>query len=76
MRQINLLPWREARRKQQKRAFGIVAGVALVAAGAVVGGVHLYFSHQIDTQNGSSSGGGGGFEARGWMLTCNGQTIA
>lgn len=52
MRQINLLPWREARRKQQKRAFGVLAGCSLVVAAAIVGAVHLHFSHEIDVQTG------------------------
>ncbi len=50
MRQINLLPWREARRKQQQRSFGLIAGAALLAAGAIVGAVHLYYQSEIQSQ--------------------------
>ena len=50
MRRINLLPWREARRKQKQREFGIFAVATVVFALAIVGGVHLYFASRIDYQ--------------------------
>ncbi len=50
MRQINLLPWREARRKQRKREFGILGVATLVFSLLVVGVVHLYFSTAIEYQ--------------------------
>ncbi len=50
MRRINLLPWREARRKQQQREFGILAVATVVFALAIVGGVHLYFDSRISYQ--------------------------
>jgi type IV pilus assembly protein PilN len=51
MRQINLLPWREARRKQRKRDFGILGVLTFVFSLLVVGVVHLYFSTAIEFQH-------------------------
>jgi len=50
MRQVNLLPWREARRKQRKREFGILGVLTVVFSLLVVGVVHLYFSTSIEYQ--------------------------
>jgi type IV pilus assembly protein PilN len=50
MRRINLLPWREARRKHKQREVGILAAVTLALSLAVVGGVHLYFDARISYQ--------------------------
>ncbi len=50
MRQINLLPWREARRKQRKREFGMLGLFTFVFSLIVVGVVHLYFSTAIEYQ--------------------------
>ena len=50
MRQINLLPWREAKRKQRQREFGILALTSLVVAAVIVGGVHLFFDNRIEYQ--------------------------
>jgi type IV pilus assembly protein PilN len=50
MRQINLLPWREAKRKQRQREFGIMALASLVVAGVIVGAVHLFFDNRIEYQ--------------------------
>ena len=47
---INLLPWREQRREEQKREFlHVLVGVA-VLAGAIVFGVDRFYSSAIDTQ--------------------------
>ena len=50
MSKINLLPWREALRKEKQQEFfvmlGIIAGFALV----VWGGIHFYYSQKIDYQ--------------------------
>lgn len=51
MARINLLPWREARRKEVQRQFGFVAGGAAIITAAVVVVVHLHISDLIDTQN-------------------------
>jgi type IV pilus assembly protein PilN len=50
MRQINLLPWREERRKQQQRDFGVLAVLTLLLSVVVVGAVHVYFSARIEYQ--------------------------
>jgi len=50
MAHINLLPWREAQRKQKKQEFFIVVGVAAVLMLLVVGGVHVYMASLIDNQ--------------------------
>ncbi len=50
MRQINLLPWREVRRKQQLREFGILAILTLLLSVVSVGSVHLYFGARIEYQ--------------------------
>jgi len=50
MRRINLLPWREERRKQQQRDFGALAIATLLLSVAVVGAVHLFFSARIEYQ--------------------------
>ncbi|MCB1633185.1 MAG: PilN domain-containing protein [Xanthomonadales bacterium] len=51
MATINLLPWREERRKQRQQEFYAILGVvALVAAGVVVV-VTMFLGSQIDLQN-------------------------
>ena len=52
MRQINLLPWREARRKQRKREFGILGVATLVFSLLVVGVVQLcrFSSYRVRLQ--------------------------
>jgi type IV pilus assembly protein PilN len=50
MTRINLLPWREARRSERQRALlGMLAGAALIAAGAVFL-VQTEIGHRIDYQ--------------------------
>lgn len=50
MAHINLLPWREAQRKQKKQEFFVVVGLAAILMLAVVGGVHVYMASLIDNQ--------------------------
>lgn len=50
MTRINLLPWREERRQEQKKAFGVLAGLVLLLAGAVVGLIHIQMNSKIDYQ--------------------------
>ncbi|MEO5344733.1 MAG: PilN domain-containing protein, partial [Gammaproteobacteria bacterium SHHR-1] len=48
---INLLPWREERRKQQEKLFGIVVGIAVGLVGLGVLAAHLIINDQINFQN-------------------------
>ncbi len=50
MTRINLLPWREARRKQQQRTFIIMVAMAAVIAVLGVLLVHLQIQAQISSQ--------------------------
>jgi type IV pilus assembly protein PilN len=47
---INLLPWREAERKQRQRDFGVAMGGSVVVAIAVIMLAMLYFSQMISAQ--------------------------
>lgn len=47
---INLLPWREAERKQRQRDFGVAMGGAVVAAIAVIMLAMVSFSQMISAQ--------------------------
>ena len=51
MSRINLLPWREARRKAQRQHLGILAGMVAVLGLLIVGAVHLTISGYISEQN-------------------------
>ncbi|MBB6092985.1 type IV pilus assembly protein PilN [Povalibacter uvarum] len=51
MPRINLLPWREAERKQRRQEFGVGAVGALVFAGAIAFAVNLQMSSAISSQN-------------------------
>jgi type IV pilus assembly protein PilN len=51
MPRINLLPWREAERKQRRQEFGVGAVGALVLAGAIAFVVNLQMGSAIDNQN-------------------------
>jgi len=51
MPRINLLPWREAERKQRRQEFGVGAVGALLLAGAITFAVNLQMSGAIDDQN-------------------------
>jgi type IV pilus assembly protein PilN len=50
MPRINLLPWREAQRKERKVAFMVALGGAAVCAGVVTAGVYLLYTGMIDAQ--------------------------
>ena len=51
MPSINLLPWREAERKQRQRDFGVALGGAVVVAIAVVMLTVFAFNQMISNQN-------------------------
>ena len=51
MPSINLLPWREAERKQRQRDFGVALGGALIGAVAIVMLTVLAFNQMISNQN-------------------------
>ncbi len=51
MPRINLLPWREAERKERQIAFLVALGVAAVAAIVVTFGVHLVYTGLISAQS-------------------------
>lgn len=51
MPRINLIPWREAERKQKRQEFGVGAVGALVFAGAIAFAVNLQMRSAIDHQN-------------------------
>ena len=50
MPRINLLPWREAQRKERKLKFTVALGVAALCAVAVTGAVYLLYNEMIDEQ--------------------------
>ncbi len=51
MPRINLVPWREAERKQRRQEFGVGAVGALVLAGAIAFAVNLQMNSAIEYQN-------------------------
>lgn len=51
MPRINLLPWREAARKERQRKFTVIAGGMAFFSALVVLFVHLQMSAQIEEQN-------------------------
>ncbi len=51
MTRINLLPWRELRRKEQQRQFISIAAGAVLLMGAVMVYVHLHMNALIEEQN-------------------------
>ena len=55
MTRINLLPWREALRKERKRQFVSVLGGAAILMLAIVGYVHFFVAGMIDHQNSRNS---------------------
>ena len=55
MTRINLLPWREALRKERKRQFVSLIGGAAFLMLAIVGYVHVHVSGMIDYQNNRNS---------------------
>ncbi len=50
MARINLLPWREARRKQQQNEFFSLLGIAALATLVIWYGFHFFYSEKIDYQ--------------------------
>jgi type IV pilus assembly protein PilN len=50
MPRINLLPWREAQRKERKVAFMAALGGAAVCAFVVMGAVYMLYNGMIDAQ--------------------------
>ena len=50
MTQINLLPWREELRQEQKKQFAVMAVMTCVLAAAIVGLIHFQMQAKIDYQ--------------------------
>ena len=50
MTKINLLPWREALRKEKKQEFFVMVGICAAFALVVWGGIHFYYNQKIDYQ--------------------------
>jgi type IV pilus assembly protein PilN len=50
MTRINLLPWREERRQEQKKQFGVLAVLMIFLGAAVVGLIHIQMASKIDYQ--------------------------
>lgn len=51
MSRINLLPWREARRKELQNAFVMSLVVVAICGAAVWGVIHLYHTQTIEVKN-------------------------
>jgi len=51
MRKINLLPWREERRRKRQSAFVVHLLASIVIAIVISGGIHWYMQNAIDNQN-------------------------
>lgn len=47
---INLLPWREELRQEQKKQFGTLTALMMILAAAIVGLIHLQMVTKIDYQ--------------------------
>lgn len=50
MAKINLLPWREAQRKEKQQEFFVMIGIGAVFAAVVVILVHVYYAQRIEAQ--------------------------
>ncbi len=50
MASINLLPWRERRREERKKAFFVMLGISAAIAGAIIGSGILYIKSEISNQ--------------------------
>jgi len=50
MTQINLLPWREEQRQEQKKQFVLMVVMTCVLAAAIVGLIHVQMQSKIDYQ--------------------------
>ncbi|MCL4315650.1 MAG: PilN domain-containing protein [Gammaproteobacteria bacterium] len=55
MAHINLLPWREERRKERQREFGMIAGFAAFLSVVIVAYIHTYIGGMIETQEARNS---------------------
>ncbi|MDO9372415.1 MAG: PilN domain-containing protein [Gammaproteobacteria bacterium] len=55
MTHINLLPWREARRKEREREFAVMAGGAAALAAVIVFYAHIQISGMIESQEARNS---------------------
>jgi type IV pilus assembly protein PilN len=55
MSQINLLPWREQRRKEQQKEFGVIAGLCAAVAVVAVFFAHVYVNGLIEHQEARNS---------------------
>lgn len=51
MAKINLLPWREERRKQLNTEFGIIVGITAAIAVGIIMGANFYYDQLIDNAN-------------------------
>ena len=51
MARINLLPWREERRRERTRRFGIALIIGVIGSAAVIAAVHMIYQDRIDGQN-------------------------
>ena len=51
MAKINLLPWRQERRKEQQRQFATILGLSLVLVAVGILAVHLQYARMIGTQD-------------------------
>ena len=47
---INLLPWREELRQEQKKQFGVLTGLMMFLAAAIIGLIHIQMAAKIDYQ--------------------------
>ncbi len=50
MPRINLLPWREAQRKERKLAFMVALGGAAICASVVTAAIYLLYTGMVDAQ--------------------------
>lgn len=51
MARINLLPWRQERRKRRQKEFGSLIGLTALLAAFLAFGIYSYFNVLIDNQN-------------------------
>ncbi len=51
MANINLLPWREERRKEQNQEFGVLMGVAALVGLAIFAGLWKFYAERIENQD-------------------------
>ncbi|MEO8020587.1 PilN domain-containing protein [Polaromonas sp.] len=52
---VNLLPHREAARKQRREAFFVALGIAALVGGLLCGAVYTWYQAQISTQQGKNN---------------------